>query len=63
MRAAVQFSQHYLLKNLFSIAYSCLLCYGLTDHKYVGLVLGYLFCFIYLSVCFCASTLDYSFYV
>ena len=35
LHVAIQFSQHYLLKRLFSIVYSCLLC--------VGLFLGFLF--------------------
>ena len=48
--AAVQFSQHHLLKRLFPVLYSCLLCQRLIDHRCQGLFLGSLFCFIGLSV-------------
>ena len=45
---------------LFSIVYSHLLCQGLIDCRYVGLVLGSLFCTFGLCVClscFCTSTM------
>ena len=44
LHVAVQFFQHHLLKKLFPIAYSCLLCQRLIDHTLVGLFLGPLFC-------------------
>ena len=55
----VQLSQHYFLKKLFSIVYPFLLCHRLIDHSHEGLFLDSVFCFIYLLVCFCASTLDF----
>ena len=42
---------------LFSIAYSCLLCRRLIDHRCVGWFLGSLFCSIDPYVCFCARTM------
>ena len=56
LHVAVQFSQHYLLKRLFPIAYSFLLCQRLIDHTIVRLFLGFLFCSIDLCVYFCSST-------
>ena len=51
LHAAVQFSQGHLLKTLFPILYSCLLCQRLIDRISMGLFLGslfFLFYFIYL---------------
>ena len=42
LHAAVQLSQHHLLKRLFPILYSCLLCQRLIDCRCVGLFLGLL---------------------
>ena len=39
LHAAVQFSQDHLLKRLFRILYSCLLCQRLMDHHCLGLFL------------------------
>ena len=36
----------HLLKRLFSVVYSCLLCQRLVDHRCVGLFLGSLVCSI-----------------
>ena len=45
LHAAVQFSQHNLLKSLFLlIVYSSLLCHRLIDHRCMGLFLGFLCC-------------------
>ena len=52
---AVQFSKHHLLKRLFPIVYSCLICGSLIDYRYVSLFLGCLFCSTDLYVCFCAN--------
>ena len=41
---------------LFPILYSCLICWGLINHRWLGLFLGSLFCFICPYVCFCTST-------
>ena len=58
LHAAVQLSQHHLLKRLsFLRIQSCLLCHKLIDHGYVGLLLGSLFYSTDLYVCFCASTM------
>ena len=54
--AAVQFSQHRLLKRLFPILYSRFLCWRLIDRWCLGLFLGSLFCSIGLYVCFGTST-------
>ena len=57
LQAAIQFSQHYLLKTLsFLQLYSCLLCWRLLDHRCLGLFLGSLFCSIGPYICFGAST-------
>ena len=43
----VQFSQHHLMKRLFSSTVcSCLFCHRLIDHRYLGLFLGFLCCSI-----------------
>ena len=55
--AAVRLSQHHLLKRLFPIVYSCLLCQRLINHRCVGLSLGFLSCSIDLYFCFGASTI------
>ena len=57
LHVAVQFSLYHLLKKLFSIVYSCLLCHRLIDDSHVGLFLNSLFCSINLCICFCASTM------
>ena len=57
LHVAVQFSQHHLLKRLFSIGYSFMRCQRLVGYTFVGPFLGFLFCSIDLSVCFCASTI------
>ena len=59
LHAAVQLSQHHLLKRLsfLSIVYSCLFCPRLIDCRSVGLFLGSLFCSINPYVCFCVSTM------
>ena len=55
---AVQISQNHLLKRLFfSLAYSCLLCHRLIDHRWISLFLGSVFCSVFLCVHFCASTM------
>ena len=46
LHAAVQLSQHHLLKRLFPILYSCLLCQRLIDCMCMGIFLGSLFCSI-----------------
>ena len=52
LHAAVQLSQHHLLKRLlFSIVYSCLLCQRLINHS-VWVYLCFLFCPIDPYVCF-----------
>lgn len=56
LHAAVQFSQHHLLKTFFSILYSCLFSQRLIDHRCPGLFLDSLFCSIGLHVCFGIST-------
>ena len=56
LHAAVQFSQQHLLKRLFPILYSCLLCQRLIDCRCLCLFLGFLFCTIGLYVCFRTST-------
>ena len=53
LHVAVQFSQHHLLKRLFSIGYSFLLCQRLVEHIVVGPFLGSLFCSIDLYVFLC----------
>ena len=59
---AVQFFHHWLLKNcLSSIAYSCLLCYRLIDHKCVGLFLKFLSCSIDQCICCCVSIMLFQF--
>ena len=55
LHAAVQFSQDHLLKRVFPILYSCLLCERLTDHRYLDLFLDSLYCYIGLYVCICAA--------
>ena len=57
LHSVVQLSQPHLLKSLFPVVYSCLLCQRLIVHRCVGLFLGFLFCFIDPYVCFCASTM------
>ena len=57
LHAAVQFFQHHLLKRLFPIAYSFLLCWRLIDYIIMGLFLSFLFCSIDLYVYFCAITM------
>uniref|UniRef100_A0ABI7XB88 Uncharacterized protein n=1 Tax=Felis catus TaxID=9685 RepID=A0ABI7XB88_FELCA len=52
LHVVAQFSQHYLLKRLFPIAYSCLLCHRSIGRVMVGLFLGSLFSSIDLCVCF-----------
>ena len=54
--AVVQFSQNHLLKRLFPILYSCLLCWRLIDHRCLGLFLGSLFYSVDPSICFCTNT-------
>ena len=55
--AAVQLSQHHLLKNwLFPSVYSCLLCRRVIEHRCVGLFLVSLFCSIDPYVCLCVTT-------
>ena len=46
LHVVVQFSQHNLLKRLFSTAYFCLLCHRLIGCRCVGLFLSSLFCSI-----------------
>ena len=48
---------HYWRNCLFSIAYYCPVGYRLIDCRCVGLFLGFLFCFIYLYVCFYSNTI------
>ena len=55
LHATVQLSQHHLLKRLFPILYSCLLCRRLIDCRCIGLLLGSLFCSIDPYVCFHAN--------
>ena len=43
LHVAVQFSQHHLLKILFSTIYSYLLCHRLGGHRWLGLLLDFLF--------------------
>ena len=50
LQAPVQFSQHRLLKRLFPILYSCLLCQRVIDYSCPGLFLGSLFCSIGLII-------------
>ena len=57
LHMAVQFSQHHLLKKQSFPCYSCLLCWGLIDHKCTSFFLGSLFCSIDQCVCFCAKTI------
>ena len=57
LHVAVQLSLYHLLKRLFSIVYSCLLCHRLIDDRHVGLFLNSLFCSINLCICFCVSTM------
>ena len=47
LHADVQFSLHHLLKRLFPILYSCLLCQRLIDRISMGLFLGSLFFLFY----------------
>ena len=56
LHAALQFSHHHLLKTLFPILYSCLLCRRLIDYRCLGLFLGSLFCSFGLYICFGTST-------
>ena len=56
LHAAVHVSQQYLLKRLFPILRSCLLCQRLIDRSCQGLFLGSLFGSICLYVCFGTST-------
>ena len=53
----VQFSHCCLLKRLFLILYSCLLCQILIDLGYEGLFLSSLFCFIDPYTYFCAKAM------
>ena len=53
LHEAVQFSQHHLLKKQSFPHYSCLLCWGLIDHRCMSFFLGSLFCAIDQCVCFC----------
>ena len=46
LHVVLQFPWYYILKRLFSTAYSCLLCQRLTDHKGMTLFVGSLFCSI-----------------
>ena len=48
LHAAVQLCQHHLLKRLFPILHSCLLCQGLIDRRCLNLFLGSLFYSIFL---------------
>ena len=62
IHVAVKFSHHWLLKNcLFSIVYSCFLCYRSIDHKCVGLFLDFLSCSIDQSICCCVSAILFQF--
>ena len=55
---AAQFSQYHLLRRLSSPLYILKnLCHRLTDHNYVGLLLGSLVCSLDLCVCFRASAI------
>ena len=56
LHAAVQLSQHNLLKRLYFSHCIFLPCLLKIDHRCVGLFLGSLFCSIEPYVCFCAST-------
>ena len=56
LHSAVQVSQKHMLKRLFPILCSCLLCQRLIDHSCLGLFLGSLFCSIGLYVCFVTGT-------
>ena len=47
----------HLLKILFFLIYSWLLCHKVIDHIHVGLYLGSLFCSIDLCVCFYVSSI------
>ena len=55
---AAQFSQYHLLRRLSSPPYILKnLCRRLTDHNYVGLLLGFLVCSLDLCVCSRASAI------
>ena len=54
LHAAIQFSQHHLMKRLFPILY---LYQRLINHRYLSLFLGSLFCSIRLLVYFCTGTI------
>ena len=54
---AVWFSQHCLLKRLFSVVCSRLFNHRIVDHRCMDLFLGLLSCSIDLYFCFCASTM------
>jgi len=51
LHEAVQLSQHHLMKRVFPILYSCLLCQRLIGNRYVDLFQGSLFCSLGLYVC------------
>ena len=63
LHAAVQFSQHHLLKRLsfphciFLQNILAVFCHRLIGHKCMGLLVGSLFCSIDLCVWFCASNI------
>ena len=57
LQIAVQFPQHHLIDCPFSTVYSYLLCHRLIDYNCKGLLLGLLFCSVYLYVCLCTSTI------
>ena len=57
LHVVVQFSQHHLLKRLYSIGYSFLLHQRLVGHTFVGPVMGSLFYFTDPYVYFCANTI------
>ena len=55
LKVAIQFPQHHLLKRLsFSLVYSCFFHDSLSEHRFMGLYLGFLSCTIGLYLCFCA---------
>ena len=58
LQVAIQFPQHHLLKRLsFPLLYSRFLHHSLSDHRFMGLYLGFLSCTIGLYLCFCARTI------